>query len=106
MNIALLAAIILAVLQLLDIWSTYLFRSVGVHEANPIFGPTFDKAPLWAAAVAKLALASLLIGCAFYARDAVSRTILAVITGLLDAVYAYIVIGNFAVWRRRKGARR
>ncbi|NJC06505.1 hypothetical protein GGQ97_002298 [Sphingomonas kaistensis] len=103
MNIALVAAIVLAVLQLLDLWSTHLFRSVGITEANPIFGPTFNKRPFWLAAVLKPLVSAVLIVAAWLAEDTISRAVLAITATLVAGYYLDIVIGNFRAWRRRKG---
>ena len=102
MNIALVMAIIVAVLQLLDLYSTRLFLSVGIKEANPIFGPTFNRYPFWVAAVLKLVVSAILIVAAYFAEGAISRTVLAIAAGLVAAYYVDIVVGNFRAYRRKR----
>ena len=106
MNYALVAAVVLAILQLLDLYSTHLFRSVGVPEANPIFGPTFNRLPFWAAAVLKLAVSGVLIVAALHAPDLPTQLLLAIPTAVMCIVYADTVLSNFRAYRRHREKRR
>jgi hypothetical protein len=102
-------ALALVALNVLDVVSTALFRSVGVKEEGgflgPIFGTEFEKVPLWKVAVLKLTVAGGLAWLAWYVPPGDTAYGAAIFMLAVAGYFLITVISNFSIYFEEKARR-